>query len=127
MEEAFLWFEVKVMELCNFENIVNGVFMIFKVGMSGDSDVVHINSDRCPKGFVFENDVPIDVVHHSLECCWRIGESKIHDGGFEESVSGFKRCFLLVSFTDAYIVIPPSDVKFHIYVRIAEVAYEIGD
>src|SRR6266702_2074811 len=110
MEQAFLRFEVKVVELGNFEDVVNCVLMISHVGTSGDSDVVHVDSDGCTEWFVFENDVSVYVVHHGLEGRWRISESEVHDCRCEKSVSGFKCCFLLVSFTDANVVVPPSDV-----------------
>ena len=80
-----------------------------------------------PKWFMLDDDVAVDVVHHSLEGHWRVCESEIHDCGFEKTVSGFKCCFLFITFVDAYIVIPPSDVELCVYVCIAEIADEIRD
>ncbi len=125
MEEAFLRFEIEIVKLGYFEDVMNGALVVGEVGVSGDSDVIHIDTDCHSKGLVFEDDVPVYIVHHGLECCWQIGEPKIHDGGFKKSVSGFERCFLLVPFADSDIVVAPSDIKFRIYVCIAKVANEI--
>ncbi len=127
MEEALLQFEIEVMKLGNFEDVVNSTSVVVKVGTSSDPNVIHIDKDGCAKGFVLENDVPVDIVHHGLECRWRIGEPKIHDCGFEKSISGFKRCLLFISLADAYVIVPPSDIKFCIYVCVAEVVDEIRD
>ncbi len=127
MEETFLRFEVEIMELGDLENIMDCTVMVIEVGMGGDSDIVHIDADCCSKGFMFENDILVDIVHHGLEHRWRVGESEIHDCGFEKSVSGFKRCFLLVSFTDPHVIISPSDVKLRVYVGVTEVSNEVCD
>ncbi len=101
--------------------------VIVHVCTGGNSNIVHINSDSRAEWFVLEDNVSIYVVHHRLESCWRIGEPEIHDCRFEESVSGFKRRFLLVSFVDTYIVVPPSDVKFGIDMCVAEIVDEVRD
>ncbi len=70
MEKALLRFEIEVMELGDFEDVVDGMLMIFHVCASGDPNVVHVDSDSRAEGFMLENDVAIDVVHHGLESCW---------------------------------------------------------
>ncbi len=127
MEKAFFQFEVEVVQLSDFQDIRDRSSVVVEVGVGGDSDVVHVDTDSCPKWFMFENDIVIDVVHHGLEGCWQVRESKIHDRGLEKSVSGFKRCFLLISLADANIVVPPSDVEFCIYMCVAEVTNEVCD
>ncbi len=127
MEEAFFWFEVEIVKLGNFEDVVDSTAMIIKVSASGDADVVHVNVDCGAEGFVFEDDVSVDEVHHGLEGRWRISEPKIHNCWFEESVSGFKRCFLFIPFTDSYIIVAPPDVEFCIYVCITEISNEVRD
>ncbi len=125
MEKAFFWFEVEVVELCDFEDVMNCVFMICKVCTSGDSDVVHVDSNRSTKRFMFEDNVAIYVVHHGLECRWGVGESKIHDCRFEEPISGFKCHFWFIPFTDAHVIVAPSNIKFGVYVRIAKVSNKV--
>ncbi len=61
--------KVEVVKLCDFEDIVDCTSVISEVGASSDTDIV-LNADCCPKGFVFENNVVVDVVHHGLERCW---------------------------------------------------------
>jgi len=125
VEKAFFWLEIEVVKLGHFEDVMNGVSVVIKVGASGDSDVVHIDMDCCSEGFVLEDDVPVDIVHHGLERCWQISEPEIHNCGFEKSVSGFKCCFLLIPIMDSYIVIGPSDIKLCIYVCVAKVSNEV--
>src|SRR6266702_286420 len=101
--------------------------MVGEISVGGDADVGHVDADGGPKWFMLEDDVVVDVVHHGLEGRWRVCKSEIHNRGFEKTVSGFQCCFLLVTFVDAHIVIPPSDVELCINVCIAEVANEICD
>ncbi len=70
MEEALLRLEVEIVELGDFEDVVDGMVVVIKVGTSGDSNVVHVDTDCGSKGFMFENGVPVDKVHHGLESCW---------------------------------------------------------
>jgi len=125
VKEAFFWFEVEVVKLGYFEDVVNCALVVVEVGMSGDADIIHVDMDCRPKGFVFEDGVAVDVVHHGLECCWGVGESEIHHGRFKESVSGFKRGFLLIPFMNLDVVVTPSDIEFCVYVCITEVSNEV--
>jgi len=127
VKETFFRFEVEVMELGYAENVRDCASVIVKISAGGDTDVVHIDADSGSKWFMLDNDVAVDVVHHSLEGRWRVGEPEIHDRGFEKTVSGFKGRFLFITFADAYIIIPPSDVEFCVYVCVAEVANEVPD
>ena len=127
MEKTFLRFEIEVVQLGDFENIMDCALMIGHICTGGDSNVVHIDSNSRAEGFVFEDSVTVNVVHHSLEGCWRISESEIHDCRFEKPVSGFERCFPFISLADPDIVIPPSDVELRVNMRVAKIADEICD
>ncbi len=70
MEEALFGFEIEVVKLSDFENIVDCASVVINGGACGNPNVIHVNSDRCTKGFMFEDDVMVDVIHHSLKCCW---------------------------------------------------------
>ncbi len=70
MEETFFQFEVEIVELRHFENVVDCVTMVVEVGAGSNSDVVHIDADSGAEGFVFEDDVAIYEVHHGLEGRW---------------------------------------------------------
>jgi hypothetical protein len=50
-------------------------------------------------------------VHGSLEEGWGIGKAEIHDAWDVGALWGFKRCFMLVFFRDADIVIAPADIE----------------
>src|SRR6266702_4749936 len=127
MEETFLRLKVEVMEMGHMENVRDCASMVIKIGAGGDTDVVHVDTDSGPQRFMFGDDFTVDVVHHGLEGRWRVCESEIHDCGFEKTVSGFECCLLFIAFTDADIVIPPSDIDLCVYVCVAEVADEIRD
>ncbi len=127
MEKALLQFKIEVVELGDFEDVVDCVLMVVHICVGSDPNVVHVDSDSHAEGFMLENDVVINVVHHGLEGRWRIGESEVHNRRFEKSISGFKCCFLLVPFADAYVVVPPSDVKLCVNMCVAEIADEICD
>ncbi len=127
MKEAFLWLEVEVVELGYVENIRDCATVIVKISVGGDADVVHIDADGGPKWFMLDDDVMVDVVHHSLEGSWRVCKPEIHDCGFKETVSCFKCRLLFISFANAYIVIPPLDVELCVYVCVAEIVDEIRD
>ncbi len=115
------------MELRHFKDIVDGTVVVVEVSTSSDTNVIHVDADGSTKGFMFEDDVTIDEVHHSLESRWRVGKSEIHDRGFKKAVSGFECCLGLVPFTDAYIVVSPADIELRVDVCIAEIADEVRD
>ncbi len=46
-----------------------------------------------------------------LEGGGRVGESEEYDSGFKQPSVGPEGCFPLVAIFDAYIVVPPSNVK----------------
>src|SRR5258707_8726953 len=51
-------------------------------------------------------------VHHHLEGCWGVSESKEHNCQFEESFRGQECHFRFIAWFDTYVVVPPSNVKF---------------
>ena len=52
------------------------------------------------------------MIHECLKCGGSIAESEEHDGGFEESHGGNESGFPLILFSDANVVISPSNVEF---------------
>ena len=77
-----------------------------KVIFSVDIDVVHINFQP-----FFCYHVGKDVVHKGLECRWCIAKSKEHHCWLKKSQGGDEGGFPLVFFTNADVVIAPSDVE----------------
>ena len=71
-----------------------------------DEDVVHVyDYDSLIYKFLE------DVIHHFLECCQAISETKEHDSRFEQASVHPKGCFPFVSLLDPYIVISLLNVQ----------------
>src|SRR6266702_6413073 len=125
MERALLGFELKVVIERDLEDVSNHGSMSIHVSTHCNADVVHVYPYGGSSEFVFENGISEDVVHHSLKRRQGVGKSKVHDCGFEESVPCFKHCLSLVSLFDTYVVVSPPNIQLCIYMRIAEVSYEV--
>ncbi len=69
-------------------------------------NVVEIDCDLS-----FGNEVAEDVIHHPLEYCVRVGESKEHDGRLKQSSVHAEGGFLFVPFLDPDIVVSPMNIK----------------
>ena len=76
-----------------------------KVVRCVDEDVVHIDSD-----VTFVDQFSENEVHHGLEGGWSVRETKEHDHRFEKAAVCLKGGFPLVSVTNAYVVVPPSNI-----------------
>ena len=127
MERAFFWFEVEVVIECDLEYVTNCGGMFFHVGACRDANVIHVYSYGSPLKFMLEDGVSEDIVHHGLEHRWGIGESKVHDCGFKETVPCLERCLSFVSFLNSYVVVSPLNIQFCVDVGITEVSYKVGD
>ena len=77
-----------------------------KVIFGVDTDVVHINFQP-----LFSYYVGKDVVHKGLECRQCIAKPKEHHYWFKKSQGDDEGSFPLVFFTNADVVIAPSDVE----------------
>ena len=113
------------MLLGDFEDIVDSRFVVIQIGVHSNTDVIHIDSYCHSKGFVFEDDVVVNVAHHSLKCRRGISEAKVHDSWFEKSILHLESCLLFITFLYMYIVVTPSDIELHVDVCIAQVANEV--
>ncbi len=65
------------------EDIANSCGVVPHGSTCGDANVVHIDANGGAKGFVFKDDIAIDVVHHCLEGSWGVRKSKVHNSWFE--------------------------------------------
>src|SRR5258708_964482 len=73
-----------------------------------DCQVIHI--DREPSlGYLFTK----YGVHHHLKGCWGVSEPEEHDCWFEQSLRCKEGRLRFIPWFDTYIVVSPSDVKFH--------------
>ncbi len=87
-----------------------------------DQDVVKVDHDLS-----FGNKIAEDVVHHLLEHCGQIGESKEHNGGFEEAPIGMEGHLLFVSFPDSDVVVSPMNVELGEVLGTSQFGDEFGD
>ena len=101
----------------------SGTFMMESYIVLGvDSHIIHVNFEPFLREHVCK-----DVIHECLECGGSIAESKEHDSGFKESHGGDEGRFPLVLFSDANVVISPTNVKFGEQDGFFHVIDEFGD
>src|SRR6266481_8173174 len=73
-----------------------------------DQNVVHVYGHEA-----FINELLENVIHHGLEGSRAVGETEVHDQGFEKSTVHLEGCFPLITLFDAHIVISPMYVQLH--------------
>ena len=95
---------------------------MLRQGLGEDEDVVEVNTDDTERDEVVE-----DFVHHGLEGGGAVGQSEVHDEGFEQAAVGAKRRFPLVAFADANVVVAPADVELREVFRAFETMDEVVD
>ena len=78
----------------------------FSFVLSIDEDIIQIHNDKDIKLFCKDF---IDIV---LECCQNIGQSKRYYLILEVIVSGPESSFLLILFTNSYMVIGTDEIEF---------------
>src|SRR6267378_76897 len=106
---------------------MDGVRVIQQTCGSGDEDVVHVDDN--PRSLLKEVELDIleNLVHHRLECTWRICQSKEHNPWFEETIFGLECRFLFIPCLDPNVVIAPSYVKLGEDIHILHLTDEIGN
>ncbi len=67
MEKALLRFKVEIVELGDLKDVLYCSNMVGHIGTRRDTNVIHVDTDRGALEFVSEDNIMIDVVHHSLE------------------------------------------------------------
>ena len=87
-----------------------GSFLTLFLGFGKYKDVIHV--DDKPS---FHDHLSKDRVHEGLEGWWGVTLSEEHDQEFVKTVGGDECGFLLVSFFDVNVVIPP------LYIHLGEV------
>src|SRR6267154_584822 len=81
--------------------------MLIKTSSCSDYDVIHIDYHIACSDLIAESGI-----HHGLESGRRIGESKEHNSGLEESSVRLEGCFPSISIFDTDIIISPSYIEF---------------
>ncbi len=95
---------------------------MFSLVLGEDQDVVEVNGH-----LALSDQVAEDVVHHPLECGGRIGEPEEHNGGFVQTPVRAEGGFLLVSFSDSDVVVPPTNVKLREVLGSTKFVNELRD
>jgi hypothetical protein len=107
LEVALARFEVHVHLLESVQDLTDHRSVYCGVIFRRNQDVVNVDLDLLSYDQIGELHI-----HHTLEYCRRISQSKWHDHWFEESHICFEGRFMFVAFPDSDIVIPRSDVQF---------------
>ena len=88
----------------------------------GDEEVVHVDDEPS-----FGDHVPEGVIHESLERGGGVAKAEEHDCWFEESFVCDECRLPLVAVFDAYIVVPPSNVKLGEVASVFQLVHEVGN
>ncbi|KAG5336895.1 hypothetical protein C0989_011634 [Termitomyces sp. Mn162] len=118
---ALLWLEVELMLVEVFQDKTSDL-MVFLQHFGIDENVIKVHAH-----YTLHNEVPEDVVHHSLEGGWAVGETKEHVEWLEQFPVGPEGHLPLISFLNVHIVVTPPDVQFSEVSCTPEVVDELGD
>ena len=114
MEDTFFRFEIQVMVSHKLEDIVHCSCMSVDCSAGGYSNIIHIDLNSSTEKLMLSYDGGKNVIHHGLEGCQRIGETKKHDKGLVKAILCLECSFVFIPFFDANIVVSPSNVQFGI-------------
>ena len=117
MEDALFWLEIEIVISSKLQHIGDRSSVITVAGPSGNGYIIHVNLDRSTKEFVLSDDWAEDMIHHNLEGCRGVCKAEEHDGGFIESIARFECHFVFITFLNTYVIIPPTDIQFGVYMR----------
>jgi hypothetical protein len=95
---------------------------VFEQGLVKGKNVVHETNSTALVDEILEY-----VIHHSLECGWRVAKAKEHDEWFIQPSVCPEGCFVLVSFFDTDIVEAPSQVKLCEVLGSTQPVQDVGD
>ena len=124
MEDTFGEFEKEGVQLHNLEDVSDSGGVGCKGrGFGGNGDVVHVSSNDGAKGFVFDDSVMVNGIHHGLEGGRRVSEAKEHNHWFVKSVTSFEGSLPFVTFIDTDVVVPPLDIQFGVDVHSPQIIY----
>src|SRR5260221_318694 len=121
LELAFLWLEKQPLPLEGSKDLVDNL-LVFREGGGVDEDVVHVAYD-----FAMINELMKDVIHHHLECCRGVAQSKEHDSWFEQALVSPECSLPLIALLDLHIVEPPAEVEYGEELSTMEAGQDIRD
>ena len=81
-------------------------------GLCCDEEIIHILEYIGTINTEFIVDRLEQMINHCLECGWGICKPKVHNIGLKEAIFCLECCFVLITFFDTDIVVPPPDIEF---------------
>ncbi len=79
--------------------------MLFAFVLGVDEDVIEVYYDKNVK-LLYQ-----DLVDVALECCWCIGQSKMHHLVLEMAIAGPEGCLPFVSFPNLHSIVDISQIE----------------
>ena len=89
---------------------------VIREGVGVDKDIVHI-----AYGLAIVDEILEDIVHHCLECCGGVTQSKEHDSWLKQSSVSLECSLPLIAFLDLHVVESPAEIKYGEELSITEV------
>ena len=133
MEYAFLELEVEVVVARDLEDVGNGSYMgrpYFFGGtcdLCGDSDVVHVYTDKRTQGFVPGYGSAVSVVHERLKRGGRVAEAKHHNTRLVETSARLECRLVSVGLLDPDVIVSLPHVELGVESCAAQIANEVTD
>ena len=121
LEFTFLWLEKQPLPLEGSKDLADNS-PVFREGGGVDKDVIHVAYD-----FTMIDELTKDVIHHHLECCGGVAQSKEHDSWFKQALVSLEHSFPLVTLLNPHIVEPPVEVEYSEELSVVEAGQDIGD
>src|SRR5258707_12956989 len=121
LEFTFLWLEKQPLPLEGSKDLADNP-PVFREGGGVDQDVVHVAYD-----FTTVNELTKDVIHHHLEHCRGVAQSKEHDSWFEQALVSPECGLPFITLLDPHVVEPPAEVKYSEELGTTEGGQDIRD
>ena len=90
--------------------------LVIGEGVGVDEDII-----RMAYGLTIVDEVLEDIIHHHLEHCGGVTQSKEHDGWLKQPSVSSERSLPLIPFLDLHVIESPLEVKYGEELGIAEV------
>src|SRR5260221_12401607 len=103
---AFLWLEKQPLLLEGSKDLVDDP-PVFGEGMGVNKDIIHIAYH-----LTIVDELMEDIIHHCLEHCRGVTQSKKHDGWFEQPSVSSEHGLPLIIFLDPHIIESPAEIKY---------------
>ncbi len=96
--------------------------LVFGEGAGVDEDVIHVAYYLAIVDELIEY-----VIHHCLECCRGVAQSKEHDSWFKQASVSLECSLPLITLLNPHIVEPPVEVEYCEELSVMEVGQDIRD